>query len=312
MAACWKLFIPCLSLVLATRLLSAQGSRIEQARQQVNALGATTPALGEAAGGSVLQPTIANDPDSFGIQQMLREAERVRPFRIFADVTAFATSNVALTRQNPQSDAFFLATFGFEYRRALPHGLQFDTSLRIATFRYNQFRQLDFNSIDAGAGISYHSGKLGGVDLFARYNFNELLGAKSGDVFFTNHTITLGLQKSVSFSQAHGVYFGLSGQVGFADPQESERSELSAFTGYHLQATRKLEMDLGYRYSFLPYSDSGRADHNQTVSLGLRYRFTEWVSASSSGFWSWNGSNRVPFQYEAASGGGGLSLSWQF
>ena len=144
---------------------------------------------------------------------------------------------------------FCIATFGFEYRRPLPHGFQIEASLRYTAFRYNEYRQLDFNSVDAGIGLSYHADKLGGIDFFARYKFNELISAETDDVFFTNHTILLGAQKSVPFSQAHYAYFGATGQLGFADPEQSERSELSAYAGYHLQATRNLEVDLLYRYA---------------------------------------------------------------
>ena len=150
----------------------------------------------------------------------------------------------------------------------MPHGFQIDASLRYTTFRYNQYRQLDFNSVDASAGVSYHAEKLGGIDMFARYGFNELIGAKTDDVFFTNHTVLLGVQKTVPFSQAHYAYIGATGQFGFADPEQSERSELSAYAGYHLRATRNLEVDLLYRYAWLRYTEGDRADHNQTLVFG--------------------------------------------
>ena len=288
-----------------------QDSQIEQARQR-DALSAGLARPAETLAPSVIEPTLGGDPDSFGIQQFLRDAERLRLFRAFADLSAFVTSNVALTRKNPLSDAFLIATFGFEYRRPLPRGFQIDASLRFATFRYNEYRQLDFSSVDVGIGVSYHAGKLGGIDLFARYGFNELISAGTNDVFFTNHTVLLGAQKVISFRQAHYAYVGASGQLGFADPQKSERSELSAFAGYHLQATRNLEADLLYRYAYLRYAEGGRGDHNQTVSLGLRYRFTDWCIASATSYLSWNRSNQAVFEYDTANAGVGLTLSLQF
>lgn len=305
------LFPILLALAAAQAAGQTQDSQIEQARQR-DALSGGLVRPAETFGSSVVEPTFGSDPDSFGIQQLLRDAERVRPFRAFADISAFVTSNVALTRKNPLSDSFLIATFGFEYRRPLPHGFQIETSLRFATFRYNEYRQLDFSSVDAGIGVSYHSAKLGGIDLFTRYGFNELLSAETNDVFFTNHAVLLGAQKVISFSQAHYAYVGASGHLGFADPQESERSELSAFAGYHLLATRHLEADLLYRYAYLRYAEGGRGDHNQTVSLGLRYRFTDWCIASATSYAGWNRSNQSVFDYDTANAGVGLTLSLEF
>jgi hypothetical protein len=289
----------------------SQEPRIEQARQfQAQTSGLTSPV--ETAGPTSFQTVQGVDSESFGVQQMLRESERLRLFRAFADVSAFVTNNVALTRTDPVTDSFLIATFGFELRRPLPRGFQIESTLRVATFRYNEFRQLDFNSVDVGGGVSYHSERLGGIDLFARYNFNALIGAEADEAFFKNHTVTVGAQKAVPFSQAHYAFFGVAGQLGFADPKVAERSELSAFAGYHLQATRNLQADLLYRYAHLIYSEGGRIDRNQTVSLALRYRLTDWLTASASVFVGRNQSNQEVFDYDLANGGGGLTLSIQF
>ncbi len=301
----------CVALALPVAGGRAQGPRIEQARQ----FDALTPGVApsvEKPGLGAVPSSQVRDADSFGVQQILKTEETLRPFRVYADISAFVTNNVALVPKDPLTDSFLVATFGFEYRRPLPGGIQFETSLRVAGFRYNKFHVLDFNSLDAGAGLSYHAEKLGGVDLFVRYNFNQLLNAKTDDTFFTNHTVTAGVQKAVPFSQAHYAFFGVAGQVGFADPKISERSELSAYAGYHLQATRDLEVDLLYRYSYLPYSEIDRADHNQTVSLGLRYSLTHWLSIAASTYAAWNRSNREVFNYDVINGGGALTFSLQF
>ncbi len=306
---------PLLILLLPATFAASRGwtqeRRIEQARQ-IDSLSATPYRSADSATSISVEATAGTDADSFGIQQLLRDAERLRPFRAFADVSAFVTNNVALARKDPLSDGFLIATFGFEYRRPLPHGFQIDASLRYTTFRYNEYRPLDFNSVDASAGVSYHTEKLGGIDFFARYGFNELIGAETDDVFFTNHTLLLGVQKTVPFSQAHYAYIGATGQLGFADPEQSERSELSGYAGYHLRATRNLEVDLLYRYAYLRYTEGGRADHNQTLSLGLRYRFTDWFFASGSAYTSRNRSNQEVFDYDTATAGVGLTLGFTF
>lgn len=290
----------------------AQEARVEQARQFQN-LGEPRRIETSQAATSAVTSVEGTDPESFGIQQMLREAEESpKSFRAFAEISAFVTNNVALTRRNTVADSFLVATFGFESRHPLPKGFQWETSLRLSTLRYDEFRQLDFNSIDLGTGVNYHSGILGGIDLYARYNFNALLTVNTNDTFFQNHTITAGVQKLVPFSQAHYGFFGASGQVGFADPKESERSELAAYAGYHLAVTRQMETDLLYRYGYYIYSLGSREDHNHTLSLGLRYRFTDWFSAAGTSYFVWGRSNREVFNYDAGTAGGALTFSLQF
>lgn len=309
----WRLtFLSMLAaLVLPVASAPAQEARIEQARQFDALTPAAEPSVQALEFGS-FDAVEGRDSDSFGIQQILKADEPLRPFRVFADVSAFATNNVALTPKDPLSDSFLVATFGFEYRRTLPGGLLFDTSVRGAAFRYDRFNVLDFNSVDFGAGLGYHLEKLGGIDLFIRYNFNQLLSAATDDTFFKNHTITAGAQKAVPFSQAHYSFFGVTGQTGFSDPKLAGRSELAAYAGYHLQATRNLEFDLLYRYAYIIYQEIERNDHNQTVSASLRYRITDWFSISASSYAGWNRSDREVFNYDVVNGGGALTLSVQF
>jgi hypothetical protein len=291
--------------------VDAQESQIDTARQFNTA---HTTQTSVARPGIEPGSTVAGDEtgESFGVQEFLQDAERSRPFRAFADVSAFATNNVALTRRDRQGDAFLLATFGFEYRRSLPKGFQIETSVQYATFRYNEFRELDFDSLDAGIGLNYHSAKLGGVDLFIRYNFNELIASGFNDSFFKNHTVTAGAQKTVSLGKAHSIYAGLTGQIAWSDPKIAERSEWSGYAGYHVQATRHLDGNLQYRYGYFRYDEQDRADQNHSVSASLRYRFTEWLTASASSYVAWNRSDTEVFNYDVANVGGGLTVSLQF
>ena len=296
----------CVLFVLGTAAWP-QETRIEQARQFQ---GLEAPR--ELPGAAAPSAEAGRDLESFGVQQILQEKEPSHNFQAFTEISAFVTNNVVLTRRDPRNDSFLVATFGFEGRWALPKGFLADAAFKIATFRYNEFGQLNFNSIDAGAGVSYHAAKLGGLDLFARYNFNTLLSVETEDTFFRNHTVTVGAQKAVPFSQANYAFFGASGQAGFAAPTDAGRTELAAYAGCHLAATTRLDADLLYRYGYYIYSHGGRRDRNQTVSLGLRYRLTDWCSVSATSFYVWDRANQPGFGYDAGTAGGALTLSLQF
>jgi hypothetical protein len=190
--------------------------------------------------------------------------------------------------------------------------LQFDIDARGSMFRYDRYRQLDFTSVDTGFGVSYHAEKLAGLDFFLRYNFNMLISAPTEEVFFKNHTIKLGAQRVFSLGTAHYAFLGIDGELGFGAPKVEQRSDVSAYAGYHIQITRNLEGDLLYRYTDFIYAENGRNDQYHTVSLGLKYVLTPWCSLSASSFVGWNRSNYSVFNYNVANGGVGLTLSVQF
>lgn len=289
----------------------AQQTQIEAARQFNTAHGTevSTAARLAVAGEA---PSAAADGDSFGVQQLLREAERPQPFRVYADLSSFVTNNVALTHEGRRSDAFLLATFGFEYRRPLGGGFEIEAGSQYAAFRYNKSRELDFASVDAGIGLNYHAAKLAGVDFYLRYDFNELIASAGNDVFFTSHSFILGAQKVIPLGKAHAVFAGVYGELASADPKISARQELGGYAGYRVQATRRLAGEFQYHYGYFDYQEQGRTDHNHALSVSLIYHMTGWSSVSASTYLSWNRSSEEIFTYEAANAGCGITASFHF
>ena len=288
-------------------------SRIEQARQFTKPGAANSPERGPEATTLPAGDLLLTQDDAFGTQQILKREEKIRPFSVFGEVAGFVTNNVALARRDRQDDSFLVATFGLSYRRAITSTLALEATARGAMFRYNEFSALDFQSIDAGGGLTWAPERLRGVVLYARYNFTDLIGARSGDTFFTNHTITLGAQRTWSLSRAQSLFAGASGQWAFADPEPAQRDEYSLYAGYQLQATRRLQAAVSYRYGYFIYREEGeRKDHNQAASLSLRYDVSPWAAVTASTFFGVNRSNEEVFDYDVVNAGGGLGLTVQF
>jgi hypothetical protein len=171
---------------------------------------------------------------------------------------------------------------------------------------------LDFESVDAGVGLNYRLRQLWDITLFARYNFTDLIGGRTGDEFFQDHTFTLGAQKTFALSRAHSIVTGISGQWGIADPSVAERDEYSIYGGLQVQATRQIEADLFYRLGYFVYREASRRDVNQTVTLSLRYNVAEWLSVNGTTYFGVNSSNRSTFDYNVFNAGGGLGASLRF
>ena len=298
------------ALLLAQMPLPPQ---IEQSRQFARP--AEAPGIGgqhdATAAGSFGGESISDD--AFGAQVILKRQDRPRPFNAFAEIGAFLTNNVALTKEEPLRDGFIVATTGASFTQRFAYNLHFDGSARASAYRHDKFPELDFQSTDLSAGVVWTPPQLGGAELLLRYTFTDLTTAERVREFYKNHAILLGVQKVVPFSRAQAVYFGAGAQWSFADPKPAGRDEYGAYAGYRAQLTRHIDADLFYRYSFYVYRfGEGRKDHNHTVSLTLHYSPTEWLSLSAVGFLGANRSNRAAFEYDVANVGVGLQASLRF
>lgn len=251
--------------------------------------------------------------DAFGAQVIMKDQERPRPFTAFAEVAAFFTNNVGLVKNATEEDSFLVISAGIAYVRPLARDLRIEAGVRSSIYRYAEFRELDFQSVDASIGLVWSAPKLAGTELLLRYTYTDLTTAEHGYEFFKNHAVLLGAQNLYSISRAMAVYGGVSAQLSWADPQESGRDEYSAFAGFRVQATRCMEADFFYRYGRYVYREAnGRHDNNQTISATLRYSPKGWVSASVTGFAGFNRSNRPQFDYDVANVGVALQATVRF
>ncbi len=272
---------------------------IEQSRQFAKPpTSPDTNAAGSAADFPELTDGGTGD-DAFGAQVIMKEQPRVKPFTAFAEVAAFFTNNVGLAKRAREQDGFMIASVGAAYSRALPKNLRVDLGVRSSVFRYAEYRELDFQSVDASVGLTWSPPALRGTELLLRYTFTDLTTAEHGDEFFKNHAVLAGAQKAISISRAQIAYGGVSAQWSWADPREAGRDEYSAFIGTRVQATRSIDVDLFYRYGRFVYREAkGRQDDNHSISLTARYAPAEWFSISASTFGGFNRSNRSQFDYD--------------
>ncbi len=305
----------CAVAVLALRA-SAQGPaadvQIDQARQ-FSRPPPTVDLSGAPAQDSALPDAELTPDDAFGAQVIFKRQERVKPFTAFAEASAFFTNNVALAKRDLLDDKFLVLSAGASFTRPIRAGLRFEAGLRSALYRYAEYRELDFQSVDATAGVVWSPPVLHGAEVSLRYLFSHLTTAEEQDEIYKSHAALLGIQRVIPFSRAHAAYFGASAQWTWAEPQEPGRDEYVAYAGYYLQAAEHVAADLSYRYGHFVYRQGdGRRDDNQTISLSLRYAAVEWASISATSFLGMNRSNRSAFEYEVWNAGGGLQFSLRF
>lgn len=255
-------------------------------------------------------PASPGDPD-LGEQVILKKREKITPFNVFANVSGFYTSNAALTNEFKVSDYFLVAEVGASYQKQIVRDLFGEVTIRQAVFRYSEFNELDFDSLNVGAGLTYVLRPIWGVAASARYNYNRLTDGAEHDEFFTNQTLTLSLMKTFDLSSAHYFYAGCSSVFGWSDPVAAQRDEYGIFFGYRVNFTRSISAEFYYRGAYFDYVNN-RGDWNQTVALSVKWEPAQWVSFSAYASLGFDDSNYDVFDYSVFNGGLGLAGSLTF
>lgn len=307
-------------LVLAVALLVVSGITAVRAQNSPPAVEQSRlyprtipPTAGDTSGGTLSGPqveVVTSEDESFGAQQILKTEEKIPDLFISSTSTIYYTNNVALTRSDTQSEGFFVGDVAFSWTPRLNPQLQFQLGGALALFRY-ETSALDFESLGAGTGIIWTPPNAWNLSLISRYDFVELLD-RHGHEILQDHQFSLAAQKVFVLGRSHALSFGVIGSLGVSDPIAEQRDQAGFAIAYHLQLTRNLGSDFGYRHSWYFYNQNGRTDLNQVLSLGLHYNITPWLIVNGYVSGAWNDSNNFVFDYDVFSAGGGISLTLRF
>jgi hypothetical protein len=256
--------------------------------------------------------------DDLGVQLILKKREQYRPFQVFGDVAGSYTSNAFLTENGARGDYFFAGQVGASYQPLLGRDLLGEITVRQQWVRYERFDTLDFDSLNAGGGLTYLLRDLGEIAVFGRYNFNRLTygqdGADgdAGSEFYKSHSLSAGLQKVFVVNRAVQVTAGQISEISFADPYIQQRNEYALYGGMHVKWTRHITSDLYYRPSYVDYVATSRNDWVQNVGLALGFQPQPWLQATVSASMAFNESDQAGSDYETFNTGLGIRLQAKF
>ncbi len=253
----------------------------------------------------------SSSDNSFGAQIILKNQERPKFFSVFGDVSGFYTSNVDLTPHGGRSDFFQVSNAGAAWRPTISPQLAGEVVVATSVFRYDQASELDFERISAGTGLTWLVPHTPAIVALARYDFTELLDS-GGSQLLQDHGFTIGAQKTFIFGRTHFLTTGVIGTLGKSTPGSQERDQAGVNAAYHLQITRSFDADLVYRYAAQFYTEGGRMDHNQALSLAFGFYPARWLRVDASISAARNDTNRAAFEYEALTVGTGVRFNIRF
>lgn len=258
-------------------------------------------------------PSTPGDGD-LGQQHILQRQDQYKAFRLFGDFSTLWTNNVTLLDINPQSDTLFIGTVGGQWAPILADSLVANVTVSQQFFRYAEFDGLDFDSFNAGAGLTYVINELDGLSASLGYNYNRLnRGQDYGNEFYNAQSINLTLQKPWALSSAQLLFVGFVAEFDFAGPQVTERNDYRLYAGYQVDLTRDFTASLFYQLALYDYTNfNGRQDLNNTVSASGTYEFTDWFSVTATASGGFNNSNIPVFNYDVFTGGGNITFTLVF
>ncbi len=316
-----------LGLVVLTVLIPALGqaqsadlgaARANLARETISALPTTSGAAAptESGPGSTLGDVAPSSPGDMdlGEQLILSRIPRYQMFTVFADTSLYWTSNAALLdNANARSDMMWVSQLGFSVQPKLTENIFLEATVRQQVFQYNRYDFLNFNSFDAGGGLTGLFDVLGGLGTFLRFNYNRLVDPSDYTEISVENTLQAGINKPIPINRAQYAYAGANASWSlWTTPWVTRRHSYNLFAGYGARLARSLDAQVYYRLSLYDYTTMDRLDVAQTVGLGLTFNFSRWFSLNASTSAVWSRSTMEVFNYNVVNAGGGLSASVRF
>ncbi|HEY5991920.1 MAG TPA: hypothetical protein VIU10_05015 [Candidatus Udaeobacter sp.] len=258
-----------------------------------------------------------------GEQQILKRVEEYQPFTISAGVPFYWTSNVALTRNNEQSDFVVAPAAAAFYEPRITSNLYGLIDVREQLFYYDRFDDFDFGSFDVEAGLRYLVPQWHNLLLRVEYDYNRLTKKDSFSAFFQNHGFIVNAEVPFRLSRAQQLSLGVDANISAAAEETGQapppaatisarRNDYEVYLGYSAILTRSFFINAVGRIVVRQYWEGDRKDVNEILALTANYRVNKFLTASAVSTFGLNQSNHSVFDYQVANVGGAVAFVLKF
>jgi Putative beta-barrel porin 2 len=257
-------------------------------------------------------PPSPGDSD-IGQQLILKEVPKNRWFRAYADAFGYWTNNAANTSIGEVDDWFWGGRVGFGYQPRIAKKLFADIDVQQQLYRYDKFDALDFESLDASAGLLYIEPKLASTIFFVQGNYNRISNDDFGNELLNSVSIRAGAQKLFLIDRRNSIQLTIMGDWDvYTDLDRLERHEYIGDVTYRFKIMRDLVFALNYRYVWLDYRQVDRGDSLNIIGGSLTWSPKKWIDVYATSNFSFNDSDIDAFDYETTTLGGGVGLKIKF
>jgi hypothetical protein len=258
----------------------------------------------------------AAQADAYGEQEILVRLPGWEPWSIGLSSGWEYQSNASLSPNQETKDTVFRQTASVRAAFQLSETLYLDTGVASQSLRYDELDVLDLDRVDVDIGLLKSLPEswpmLGGSVLSLRTGYYRLnSGGHWNDALFHNYSISPGLLRSFTLSEAHAVLLSLNGEISLAAADATaQRNEYSTLAAWQARWSSRWESSLYARVAFYDYD--GHDDWNLTTGAALDRVITPWCKVGLSVSWSRNESSNDAFAYENTSAGALLRISLRF
>ncbi len=231
-------------------------------------------------------------------------------------------TNVALTRNNEQSDFVVAPAAAAFYEPRITQNLYGLIDVREQLFYYDRFDEFNFGSFDVEAGFRYLVPQWHNLLLRVEYDYNRLTKKNSFSAFFQNHAFIINPEIPFRLNRAQqlslGAYANISaaaeesGQAPNINGISARRNDYGIYLGYSAIVTRAFFVNAVGTIVVRQYWEGGRDDVNEILALTANYRLNKYLTASAVSTFGLNQSNQSVFDYQVANVGGAVAFVVKF
>jgi hypothetical protein len=267
----------------------------------------------DSRGGTEFESFAPPSPGDYDIgeQLILRQKDKIDTFHGSVDSFLFWTDNAAQASAGEVSDWFWGWRAAADWQPMLSGKLAMPVGISQSMFRYDRYGVLDYEEFEANIGLTYIEPRLASTMFFVQYEFERL--THEFDEMMNSHSLRAGAQKIFLINRRSSIQAVVYGDWDIENDVDAlKRNEYIANLIWRFKLTRKLELSVGYRYTYFDYSEFSRSDHLHLVDLGLVYTPRKWLQIYASASHNFNNSNYDVYDYDSSVLGFGVGLRIRF
>lgn len=259
-----------------------------------------------------LLPSLGDD--DMGQQLILKRNDESHSFTAWLDSSGFWTDNAANVNEGNIEDFFYVGGVNLAWQQRLGGRFFGDVYAGQHWYRYDELRDLDYESGEASVGTLMVLPELANSVFHVHYYYQRITQDIEEDPIYETHNVRVGLQKTFLINRLSSMNVALLSSFACAtDPKELQRHEHSLSMGYNLKLSEKWFAGLYYRLAYYDYFNlEGREDWYHNFGVALTWRPCENFEMSAGYNFTINESNYDVFSYQAHLAGPSVVVKCRF